>query len=133
MQLDLELGSVAEGLARYRPMSGRMERVSLPRNIILINGAIFAACLSFFAVWEADLPARVYAGFSAFMVAFLPAVMVTREDKFEAMILGCSLPVERKTIVRARFVLSVGMALAGILGAFLLGSFLPFSSFRAGA
>ncbi len=29
--------SVAEGLARYRPMSGRMERVSLPRNIILIN------------------------------------------------------------------------------------------------
>jgi UDP-N-acetylmuramoyl-tripeptide--D-alanyl-D-alanine ligase len=29
--------SVAEGLARYQPMSGRMERVSLPRNIILIN------------------------------------------------------------------------------------------------
>jgi UDP-N-acetylmuramoyl-tripeptide--D-alanyl-D-alanine ligase len=31
------LESVAEGLSRYRPMSGRMERVSLPRNIILIN------------------------------------------------------------------------------------------------
>jgi UDP-N-acetylmuramoyl-tripeptide--D-alanyl-D-alanine ligase len=29
--------SVAEGLARYQPMSGRMERVSLPRNIIVIN------------------------------------------------------------------------------------------------
>jgi hypothetical protein len=74
----------------------------------------------------------VYAGFSAFMVAFLPAVMVTREDKFEAMILGCSLPVVRKTIVRSRFVLSVGLGLVGLLGAFLLGSFLPFSSFRAG-
>jgi hypothetical protein len=101
----------------------------LNRNVILINGAIFAACLSFFAIWEADLPPRVYAGFSAFMVAFLPAVMVTREDKFQAMILGCSLPVQRKTIVRARFVLSVGMGLVGVLGAFLLGSFLPSSSF----
>jgi UDP-N-acetylmuramoyl-tripeptide--D-alanyl-D-alanine ligase len=29
--------SVSQGLARYKPMSGRMERVSLPRNIILIN------------------------------------------------------------------------------------------------
>jgi UDP-N-acetylmuramoyl-tripeptide--D-alanyl-D-alanine ligase len=28
---------VAEGLARYRPVGGRMERLALPRNIILIN------------------------------------------------------------------------------------------------
>jgi UDP-N-acetylmuramoyl-tripeptide--D-alanyl-D-alanine ligase len=31
------LDQVAEGLARYRPIGGRMERVALPRNIILIN------------------------------------------------------------------------------------------------
>ena len=31
------LAAIAEGLARYQPMSGRMERVPLPRNIILIN------------------------------------------------------------------------------------------------
>jgi UDP-N-acetylmuramoyl-tripeptide--D-alanyl-D-alanine ligase len=31
------LGEVAEGLARYQPIGGRMERVALPRNIILIN------------------------------------------------------------------------------------------------
>jgi len=31
------LGDVAEGLARYQPVGGRMERVTLPRNIILIN------------------------------------------------------------------------------------------------
>jgi UDP-N-acetylmuramoyl-tripeptide--D-alanyl-D-alanine ligase len=31
------LDDVAEGLARYRPVGGRMERVALPRNIILIN------------------------------------------------------------------------------------------------
>jgi uncharacterized membrane protein len=104
----------------------------LNRNVILINGAIFAACLCFFAVFEGGFSPTAYAGFSAFMVAFLPAAMVTREDKFKAMILGCSLPVERRTIVRARFVLSVGMALVGVLGAFLLASFLPFSSLRAG-
>jgi UDP-N-acetylmuramoyl-tripeptide--D-alanyl-D-alanine ligase len=31
------LGEVAEGLARYQPVGGRMERLALPRNIILIN------------------------------------------------------------------------------------------------
>jgi UDP-N-acetylmuramoyl-tripeptide--D-alanyl-D-alanine ligase len=31
------LVEVAEGLARYQPVGGRMERVALPRNIILIN------------------------------------------------------------------------------------------------
>jgi UDP-N-acetylmuramoyl-tripeptide--D-alanyl-D-alanine ligase len=31
------LSSAADGLARYQPMGGRMERVSLPRNIILID------------------------------------------------------------------------------------------------
>ncbi|MEN8161826.1 MAG: UDP-N-acetylmuramoyl-tripeptide--D-alanyl-D-alanine ligase, partial [Myxococcota bacterium] len=31
------LDLVAEGLGRYRPVGGRMERVALPRNIILIN------------------------------------------------------------------------------------------------
>jgi UDP-N-acetylmuramoyl-tripeptide--D-alanyl-D-alanine ligase len=31
------LADVAEGLARYQPIGGRMERVALPRNIILIN------------------------------------------------------------------------------------------------
>ncbi len=31
------LASVSEGLAHYQPMGGRMERLSLPRNIIVIN------------------------------------------------------------------------------------------------
>ena len=34
---DASLASVSEGLARYQPISGRMERVPLPRNIILID------------------------------------------------------------------------------------------------
>lgn len=31
------LADVAEGLAAYRPVGGRMERVTLPRNVIVIN------------------------------------------------------------------------------------------------
>lgn len=104
----------------------------LNRNLLVINSVVFAACLTFFAVWEADVPPRVYAGFSALMLAFLPATMITREDKFNGMALGCSLPVRRRTIVRARFVLSEGIALLGILVSFLLGGFLPFSNFRPG-
>jgi len=104
----------------------------LNRKVILINGVIFAVLLGFFATWQTDLPPRAYAGFSALMLSFLPAVMVTREDKFNAMVLGCSLPVSRKTIVRARFVLWLGLALAGVFGAFALGAFLPSSNFDAG-
>jgi len=101
------------------------------RAVLLINAVIFGACLIFVATLEEDTPPKLYAGFASLMMAFLPATMVTREDKFNAMALGCSLPVRRKTVVRARFALSVGMALVGILGSFLLGAFIPHSSLRA--
>jgi len=102
----------------------------LNRTVILVNAVIFAACLTFFATMDQEMPARLYAGFSSLMLSFLPAVMVTREDKFNAMTLGCSLPVSRKTIVQARFALSGGMAFLGILAAFLLGGFFPTSTFQ---
>jgi hypothetical protein len=102
----------------------------LNKNVMLINSLIFGACLIFFTTTGSDFPPALYAGFASMMVAFFPAVMVTREDKFNAMMLGCSLPVRRKTIVRARYLLSVGLAFAGIIGAFLLASFVPFSHFR---
>ncbi len=102
----------------------------LNRRIILINGLIFAASLTLFTIMDPEIPPRVYAGFSALMVAFLPAVIVTREDKFRAMVLGCSLPVKRRTIVQARFLLSLAMGLGGVLLAFLLAVVLPFARFR---
>ena len=103
----------------------------LNRNVILVNSVIFVACLTYFATAATRIPPQLFAGFASFMMAFLPAVIVTREDKFNAMTLGCSLPVSRKAIVQARFALSVGMALLSILVAFLLGSFVPYSNFRA--
>jgi uncharacterized protein YhhL (DUF1145 family) len=74
----------------------------------------------------------VFAGFAALMMAMLPATLITQEDKFKAMTLGCSLPVSRKAIVQARFVLALGMSLTGILGAFVLGVLVPSSRYAFG-
>lgn len=102
----------------------------LNQNVILINLVVFGACLVAFSAMEPESLPHVYAGMASFMMAFLPAVLVTREDKFNAMTLGCSLPVRRKTIVQARFVFSIGMAFLGIVLAFLLGAYLPTSNFQ---
>lgn len=104
----------------------------LNRNVILMNGVIFLALLTFFATMDSEMPVKLYAGWSSLMLSFLPATMVTREDKFKAMTLGCSLPVSRKTVVQARFALSGGLAFLGILAAFLLGGFFPTSTFQPG-
>ena len=104
----------------------------LSRDVILINAAIFGAALTFFAVVDAEIPPRLYAGWAGFMMAFLPALLVTREDKFDAMRLGCSLPVKRKTIVQGRYALSLCMALVGIVAAYLLAVFVPKSTLSAG-
>jgi hypothetical protein len=101
----------------------------LNRNVILINMSVFAAALAFFAVWPEAFSPRAYAGFSSLMVSFVPISIVTREDKVRAMALGCSLPVSRRTIVKARYSLALTLALAGVVGAFLLGVFVPFSKF----
>ncbi len=104
----------------------------LNRNVIVINALIFATLLGFFATRATRTPAMLYAGFAAFMMAFLPMVIVTREDKFNAMALGCSLPVSRKTIVRARFAFALGAAFLGITVALLLAGYIPGTSYGAG-
>ncbi|UCG89025.1 MAG: ABC-2 transporter permease [Gemmatimonadota bacterium] len=105
----------------------------LNRNVMLLNTVVFTGILVVVAVWLSESPpTRLFAGFAGLMMAFLPAITVTREDRFNATALGCSLPVRRKTIVRARFVLSVGTALLGLVGTFLLVSLLPHSHYRVG-
>lgn len=101
----------------------------LNRNVTIINMTIMAATLVFLATMDESFPPRMFAGFGAFMMSFLPATLVTREDKFNAMALGCSLPVRRKTIVQGRFLMSFGMALSGLTGGFLLGAYVPITAF----
>jgi len=118
-----------EGEARLKVMQ---KDLILNKQLIFINALVFLACLSFFAHASQQTPPRVYAGFAGFMMAFLPSLMITREDKFDAMVLGCSLPVSRKTIVQARFLLSLGMSLVGIAGAFLFAVLIPGSRYVLG-
>jgi hypothetical protein len=100
--------------------------VVLNRNAILVNVLVFTTFLGY-AAWDAASPGA-YIFFAAIMFSVVPITIVTREDKFKAMGLCCSLPVTRRGIVRARYVLSVGFGVAGILLALSLGAAMPFSS-----
>jgi hypothetical protein len=104
-----------------------MKDLIMNRTALLANLLIMAAFLVFMSSWEEGASLGTYAFFSGVMMAFVPAMIVTREDKFKAMALGCSLPVSRETIVRARYVLAVGLGVAGILLAFSLAALAPTS------
>jgi ABC-type transport system involved in multi-copper enzyme maturation permease subunit len=97
-----------------------MNKMALLANLVIMVGA-----LAFMASLEEGAPPGLFAFFTGLMMAFIPAMIVTREDKYQAMALGCSLPVTREAIVRSRYVLAVCTAGFGILLAFLVGSFLP--------
>lgn len=99
-----------------------LNRVALVANLVIMAGF-----MSFMASWEEGAPPRVYATFTGLMMAFLPVMIVTREDKFKAMALGCSLPVTRTTIVRARYVLALGAAVAGVAFSMALALVVPTS------
>lgn len=103
----------------------------LNRVALIANLVIMAGFMAFMASWEEGAPPRVYALFTGMMMAFLPVMIVTREDKFKAMALGCSLPVTRETIVRARYLLAVGGAAAGVAFSFGLALAVPTSQLAA--
>ncbi len=98
----------------------------LNRNAILANLLVFTAFLGY-AAWDEASPGA-YIFFAAIMFSVVPIMIVTREEKFKAMRLGCSLPVTRRGVVRARYVLSLGFGVAGILLALSLGAAISSSS-----
>ena len=95
----------------------RMDLI-LNRNAILLNASVLGAFF-LYMVWRGPERPMSFAVFCSLMVSFLPLPIVTREDKFKAIGLGCSLPVARRTIVMARYALSFGLAGAGL---FLVGA-----------
>ena len=103
-----------------------MNKAALASNLVIMAGF-----LVFMSSWEEGAPKGTFAFFAGIMMAFVPVMVVTREDKFKAMALGCSLPVSRETIVRARYVLAVGASILGILLALIVGSFAPGSRLSA--
>jgi hypothetical protein len=105
-----------------------MNRTALLANLVIMGGV-----LAFMASWEEGASPGTLAFFSGIMMAFVPVMIVTREDKFQAMALGCSLPVTRETIVRSRYVLSVTSAVGGIFLAFVVSALAPTSQLGLGA
>ena len=99
-----------------------MNRTALVSNLIIMTGF-----LVFMSSWEEGASTGTFAFFAGIMMAFVPVMVVTREDKFKAMALVCSLPVTRKTVVGARYMLAVSSSVLGILLALTVGSLAPTS------
>jgi len=100
-------------------------------RMILVNALVFGAFMSYMA-WQSDTRVEVFTLFSTVMVTFAPVAILTRENA-KTLSLGCSLPVTRRTIVRARYVLMFGLAALGVVFAMTLGATLPFSRLDATA
>jgi ABC-type transport system involved in multi-copper enzyme maturation permease subunit len=98
----------------------------LNRDALVTNAVIFMGFAAYLG-WEPDTPVMVYIWLTSLMFTFLSITVIAREDKFRAAALTCSLPVTRRTIVQARYVLSFGLGAVGVVTAFSLGALLPFS------
>jgi ABC-type transport system involved in multi-copper enzyme maturation permease subunit len=108
-----------------------MKDLIMNRTALVANLFIMAAFLVFMSSWEEGASAGAYAFFSGIMMAMVPVMIVTREDRFQAMALGCSLPVTREAVVRSRYLLAAGTAVLGVLFAFALAALAPFSQLSA--
>lgn len=104
----------------------------LNRNAMAVNLLIFSAAFALLSSMS-EVPSREFTVLASVMVSFLPVMIVTREDKARAMALACSLPVTRRTIVRARYGLALVLATGGILLALGLAAWLPTSAMSATA
>jgi hypothetical protein len=94
----------------------------------------FVPILVIFLPWLAyviDSPA-VYASFACTYGSVLPIVLIAREDVFRANSFTCSLPVTRRRVVQARYLISWAIALAlTLLGLGLYSIFSTVEPFEA--
>jgi len=97
--------------------------LKLLRKDLILNGRVLGWTYGLWSVLWLGLPVLRPGGDAAFdagagMVslacAFLPVMMIMREDKFKAGALACSLPVRRDSIVASRY---VGGWIVGLAGA----------------
>jgi ABC-type transport system involved in multi-copper enzyme maturation permease subunit len=104
----------------------------LNRSVLLPSLLLFAVMFGVMAAMP-ESPLREYTVMTSVVIAFLPVMIVTGEDKARAMALTCSLPVTRRTVVRARFVLAGLMGTCGVLFSLGLAAVLPTSTLPAAA
>jgi ABC-2 family transporter protein len=104
----------------------------LTRKRLLLNAGLLLVFVIFLLHWG-DIPVGLFAGALALMFSFSPVTVVAHEDKSRAVALGCSLPVRRRDIVRARYLLGLGLGVVGLAGAWLLALAWPWSPYNAAA
>ncbi len=102
--------------------------LTLLRKDLILNGRVVAAS---YALWSllwlggpaistsGDLTFGMWGGMVSVACAFLPVMMLVREDKFGAGALACSLPVTRDAVVASRYLGAWLVALAAVALAML--------------
>ncbi len=90
--------------------------LNLIRKDLLLHKTAFYGYMPVLVVYLAYLAGQVsslnvFITFSCIMAAILPLVLITREDKFGAEAFICSLPVTRRQVVHAKYVLCWSIAL----------------------
>lgn len=105
--------------------------LTLIRKDLLLHKTAFYGYMPVLVVYLAYLASEVsrqnvFITFTGIMVAILPMILIAREDKFGAEAFICSLPVTRRQVVHAKYVMCwsvalvltmIGLALYSIFGA----------------
>jgi hypothetical protein len=111
--------------------------LKLLKKDLILNGRLVAGSYAFWSVlWlggpamggSGSMPFGLWGGGVSLACAFLPVMMLVREDKFRAGALACSLPVTRDAVVASRYVggwimalAAVGIAILAMFGLSLFG------------
>jgi hypothetical protein len=97
----------------------------LNRRMLLISYAMF---LAFQIATVRMIPsARMWMIFACIYSTFIAVTVFLREDRFQSLAWTCSLPIERRELVRARFLEAWVLVLATMAAAILCAALLPFS------
>jgi hypothetical protein len=102
--------------------------LKLLRKDLILSGRVIGWTYAFWSLlWlggpamsgSGHMPFGVWGGGVSVACAFLPIVMILREDKFRAGALACSLPVKRDSLVMSRYLGGWIVALAAVAVAIL--------------
>jgi hypothetical protein len=97
---------------------------------------IFLAYVTFFWIWASvsamNIPLGEAIGASSIMLSIAAMSPLSREGRFQATALSCSLPTDRRTIVMARYFCTWIMVLGGNAYGLTLAAVVPASRFAPG-
>lgn len=102
----------------------------LNRRNFLIFVPMVTIMMCFYA--RENMSVHMFVTFGCLVMAIIPIASVAQETKFKAMMLNCSLPVDRSTIIRSKYVGAWLVGLVGFLYIASLGMVLPWADFHAG-